>query len=415
MATIDLEKIPLTTLRLMILSTWEAYQDSCEWVILDRQSKIIRRGKDLLDALPQCNEVEVVVPASMVSFLRAALPPGNQTKILSALAFLVEEGLITAPEDTHAVLAEQSNALAVIAIIQKSWVKRQLEKLARVGIFPVRMFPETLLPPLPDKGWAMVCRGQESFIRTSAAQGFPVDVDVNNYSAPFLLTLALEQCEPENRPTNIAIYGELISHTAEWETTLDLLLVRPAQQEWFVSSAKPTWNLLQGEFQPSGGTLRRLSAFRPLIITLAALIALQFTLTLLDFALKSNENRLLNQAMLTQYKATFPNANTVVDAPLQMQRSLEELKHGLGERGDTDFISLLDKVTGSIGVVSTERLQSMKYQNNKLILSLLAPDMEYAEAMRKRLTDAGIPASIEAPRKTEQGLEFQLSVSASTL
>lgn len=413
MATIDLEKIPLTTLRLMILSSWEAYIDSCDWVILDRQSKIIRRGKDLLDALPQCDEVEVVVPASIVSFLSAGLPSGSQAKILGALAFLVEEGLITAPEDSHAVLAEQSNSMAVIAVIQKSWVKRQLEKLARVGIFPVRMFPETLLPVLPNKGWAMVCRGQESFIRTSEAQGIPVDIDVNNYSAPFLLTLALQQCALENRPTNIAIYGELITHAAEWETDLDLILARPVQQEWFVSPAKPRWNLLQGEFQPSGGTRRRLSAFKPLIVTLATLIGLQFTLTLLDFALMSNENRLLNQAILTQYKATFPNANTVVDAPLQMQRSLEDLKHGTGERGDTDFISLLDRVTSSIGAVSTERLKSMKYQNSKLILSLLAPDMEYAEAMRKRLIDSGMPAIIEAPRKTEQGLEFQLSIGIS--
>ena len=398
----------------MIPTSLEAYQDRCEWMILDRQSKIIRRGKDLIEALPQCDEVEVIVPASIVSFLSAELPPGSQTKILGALAFLVEEGLIATPEDTHAVLAGFSNSLAVIAVIQKSWVKKQLEKLARVGIFPVRMFPETLLPVLPHKSWAMVCRGEGSFIRTSEIQGFPLDVDVNSDSEPFLLIMALQQCAVENRPSSISVYGELIAHIVEWETKLDLILVHPAEQEWFLSPTKPSWNLLQGEFQPSGGTLRRLIAFKAPIITLAVLIALQFTLTLIDFALKSNQDRFLNQAILTQYTATFPNARTIVDAPLQMQRSLEELKHGSGERGDTDFISLLDKVTNSIGAVTTERLKSMKYENNKLIFSLLAPDMEYAEAMRKRLADVGLLAIIDSPLKTEQGLEYQLSVGVGT-
>ena len=74
MATAYLEKIPLTTLRLMIPANWDVYQDACEWAILDRNVKVIRRGKDLLDSLPQCDEVEVVIPASMVGFVPAQLP-----------------------------------------------------------------------------------------------------------------------------------------------------------------------------------------------------------------------------------------------------------------------------------------------------------------------------------------------------
>ena len=151
MATAYLEKIPLTTLRLMTPTNWDVYQDACEWAILDRNVKVIRRGKDLLDSLPQCDEVEVVIPASMVGFIPAHLPPGSQNKILGALAYLVEAGLINAPEETHAVLAEQAGAHAVVAVIQKSWLKLLLEKLSRAAIFPVRLYPETVLPTLPQK------------------------------------------------------------------------------------------------------------------------------------------------------------------------------------------------------------------------------------------------------------------------
>lgn len=413
MATTYLEKIPLTTLRLMIPATLDAYQDSCEWVILDRQFKVLRRGKNLLSALPQCDQVEVVVPASMVGFIPAQLPPGSQSKVLGALAFLVEAGLISTPEDTHAVLAEQSAAHVLVAVIQKSWMKILLEKLSRADIFPVRMFPETLLPELPQKGWAMVCRGHESFIKTSAVQGIPVDVDSNSSTPPLLLALALQQCEPLNQPTSIALYGELVPHSADWQAQLGVFLAPATQQEWFASHSKPLLNLLQGEFQPAGGVTRRLIAFKSVVITLGALIVLQMSLTLFDYVVKANENRKLDQAILSQFKATFPNANTVVDAPLQMQRNLEELKHGAGKSGSSDYIPLLVAVTGSIGAISVERLRGMDYQNNKLLLNLLLPDMEQAEAMQKRLIASGLFATIETPRKTEQGLELLLSVSAS--
>ena len=413
MATTDLEKIPLTTLRLMIPTTWDAYLDSCEWAILDRQFNVLRLGKDLISALPQCDEVEVVVPASMVGFISAQLPPGSQSKVLSALAYLVEAGLISTPEDTHAVLAEQLASQVVVAVIQKSWMKRLLERLSRADIFPVRMFPETLLPVLPQNGWGMVCRGHESFIRTSIAQGMPIDVDSSSVSAPLLLALALQQCEPLKKPASITMYGELVTHSADWQGQLGVMLITGAEQEWFVSQGKPALNLLQGEFQPSGGVARRLVAFKPVAIGLAALVVLQFGLILVDYAIKASENRKLDQAMLTQFKATFPDAKTVVDAPLQMQRNLEELKHGAGQSGHSDYLPLLAAVTNSIGAISVERLRGMAYQNNQLLLNLSLPDMQQAEAIQKRLSASGLSAEIDAPRKTEQGLELQLTITAS--
>jgi len=403
----------LTTLRIIIPTTWDANQDNCEWAILDRQGKILRRGRDLLVELPQCDETEAVVPAAMVGFISAQLPPGSQSKVLSALPFLVEAGLISAPEDTHAVLAAQTDDQVLVAVIQKAWVKRLMDRLARAEIFPTRMFPETLLPELPQDGWAMVCRGHESFIRTGLAQGIPLDIDSNSESLPFVLALALKQSEASHHPNKITLYGEMLAHASVWETQLGIPLVRATQQEWFINDGKPTVNLLQGEFQPSGGISRRLVAFKPVAITLACLLALQIGFSMLDYAFKTHENGKLDQAMVTQFKASFPNANVVVDAPLQMQRNLDELKHGVGQSGNTDFIPLLAAVTTSIGAISTERLKGMDYQSGKLIFNLLMPDMEQAQAMRQRLSASGLTATIDNSHQSPQGLELQLVISAS--
>ena len=396
----------------MIPAAWDANQDSCEWTIFDRQGKVLRRGKDILNKLPACDETEIVVPAAMVGFISAQLPPGNQTKVLNALPFLVEAGLISAPEETHAVLASQSNAQIIVAVIQKKWVQNVLAKLGRTEIFPIRMFPETLLPELPHHGWAIVCRGHESFIRTSASQGLPLDIDVQSETVPLLLNMALQQTTAENRPSSFHLYGETPKHLTDWTKQLDIPFVRASQQEWLVNPSKPLVNLLQGEFQPAGGFLRRLVAFKPVAITLLCLLLMQISFSLLDYAMKTQQNRKLDQAMISQFKATFPNANTIVDAPLQMQRNLEDLKHGAGQSGNRDYISLLSNITSSIGAIPADKLKSMSYQDGTIILSLTMPDMSEAKAISQRLNSAGLISAIEDAHTVTQGAELNLTISA---
>ena len=409
-----MEKIPLTTLRIIIPTAWDANQDGCEWSIFDRQGKVLRRGKDLLSGLPQCDEAEIVVPASMVGFISAELPPGSQSKVLNALPFLVESGLISAPEDTHAVLAAQSGFQIVVAVIQKSWVHNLLSKLARYEIYPIRMFPETLLLELPYDGWAMVCRGHESFVRINASQGFPLDVDISSEVIPLLLTMAVQQSTKTKKPASISLYGEVPKYVSDWASQLDIPIVRASNQEWIVSNNKPTVNLLQGEFQPSGGISRRLVAFKSVVVALVCLMAMQIVFSMLDYAIKFRENHKLDQEMITQFKATFPNANTIVDAPLQMQRNLDDLKHGAGQSGNNDYISLLSTVTSSIGVLPTERLKGMDYQNGKIILNLLMPDMDQTKALMQRLNTSGLVSTIENSHQSAQGLELQFVVGAGT-
>ena len=409
MATSALEKIPLTTLRLIIPAVWDASLDSCEWVILDRAHHVLRRGRDPVDELPQCDEVEVVVAAVMVGFIPAQLPPGNHNKVLAALPFLVEGSLISPPEEVHAVLAEQKDGQVIVAVIQKLWVRRILERLARAGTFPQRMFPETLLPELPPSAWALVCRGTSSFVRSSHAQGFPLEVDINHATPPFVLGLALEQADVA--PARLTLYGEMPQHAAEWEALLGLSLEHATRQEWLTGEVKSGFNLLQGELQPKGGVWRRLAPFQPAAVALAVLLVLQGIFAVADYALLARQNSRLDQDMVTQFKSTFPDSHTIVDAPLQMQRNLDDLKHGAGLGGNADFLPLLATVTSSIGAVSADRLRGMDYQNGRLVLRLLLPDLVQAQAMRQRVNAPGLSATVENPHQTAAGLELQLVIS----
>ncbi len=403
----------MTTLRISIPTSWNAIQDSCDWTIFDRKGKVLRRGQDYLTTLPQSDEVEIVVPAAMVGFIRTQLPPGNQNKVLNALPFLVESELISAPEDTHAVLVSHAKAgtQALVAVIQKTWVQHVLASLARAEIFPVRMFPETVLPELPNNGWAMVCRGHESFVRSAANQGFSLDVDASSSSPPFLLSMALQQ-QSAIPIECIDCYGEVPIHVDTWARELGIAISSISSHEWIVNDSKPSVNLLQGEFQPAGGISRKLLPFKSAAIALLCLLVLQFGFSLIDYALKARENRQLELAMINQFKATFPNASTIVDAPLQMQRNLDDLKHGAGQGDSKDYISLLSTITSNIGGFAADRLKAMDYRDGRVVLNLLMSDMAQAQAMLQRLNNAGLVANLESSQQSSQGLEIKLVIGA---
>jgi general secretion pathway protein L len=413
LATTHLEKIPLTTLRISIPTTWNAIQDSCDWTIFDRKGKVLRRGQDYLTGLPQSDDVEIVVPAAMVGFIRTQLPPGNQNKVLNALPFLVESELISAPEETHAVLVSYSkiDAQALVVVIQKAWLQHVLANLARAEIYPVRMFPETVLPELPNNGWALVSRGHESFVRTSSNQGFSLEVDKESASPPFLLSMALQQ-QSMLKIELIHLYGEVPTHVNAWASELGLTVNVINKQEWIVSDNNAHVNLLQGEFQPAGGVSRKLLPFKPVAIALLGLLVMQFAFSVVDYAYKAHENSQLDKTMVNQFKATFPNANTIVDAPLQMQRNLDDLKHGAGQGDSKDYLALLSLVTNNIGGFSADKIQAMDYQNGQLALSLQMSDMTQAQAMLQRLNNAGLLANIESSQQSAQGLQIKLVISA---
>lgn len=385
-------------------------------MIFDHKSKVLRRGQDYLVKLPQSDQVELVVPASMVGFIHAQLPPGNHKKVLDALPFLVESQLISAPEETHAVLVQQTKTdkNVLVAVIDKSWVQNVLAGLARADIFPIRMFPETILPKLPNQGWALVNRGHQSFVRTGVNEGFALEVDQESETPPLLIAMALQQRSDANIK-NINLFGEVPIHLDAWvrELGLDINVIR--SKEWVIRQNEAGINLLQGEFQPSGGVSRTLAPFKPIAIGLFCLLVMQCGLSIIDYGIKARENRRLDKALVAQFKSTFPEAKTIVDAPLQMQRKLDDLKHGAFQVSSNDYIALLSTVTTSIGGLSINQIKTMDYKNGALVLSLNISDLKQAEAMTLRLKDAGLYANIEQTQQSSQDFNIKLLVSAAAL
>jgi hypothetical protein len=72
---------------------------------------------------------------------------------------------------------------------------------------------------------------------------------------------------------------------------------------------------------------------------------------------------------------------------------------------------LLASISKTIGAIPVENLISMTYQDRKIMLIFRTESLEKAEAMRQKLADAGLIATLQKGNANGSNTEVQLLVS----
>ena len=402
----------MTTLRLFIKADLQE-QSLHDWIVLDRNGQAVRYGTSDLSELPICNETEVVIPTCLVNFIDIQLPEVTGKRLDEALPFIVEEFVLSSPEELHVVVASRKGGRATLAIIKKAWMKECINALSEAKVHAKRMFPDFLLLALKEDSWTFTQQGSSILVRTSQTEGFEFNLADNDGSlVPHLLRMALNEKDQLSQPAGLVAYGELAKTITEWASTLGIHGETAIEQEWQSNSLSAPFNLLQKEFSPPNDLLQRLYQFKACAVILALVLAMQCILTLIDVGLQYRQSRQLDQEMIALFKASFPESTTIVDAPLQMQRKLDEIKHAGGDVGSSDFGPLLASISQTLGAIPPEKLISMAYQDRKIIIAFREESFDQAEALQKKLLSAGLTASLEKGHVNGASTEVQLMISA---
>ncbi|NOT65098.1 MAG: hypothetical protein HOP06_03530 [Methylotenera sp.] len=417
----------MTTLRIFISSSTIAESQATSndaalrqyaWVLFDAAGKPLRSGHDALAALPLASQTEVILPANSVSFVRATLPAGNRKRMLDALPFLIEDHLITAPEQVHVVIAESlSENDAVLASTDQALLADLLKTFKAHGVLVSRVLPATLLPKLSANNWAFVCNGDDSFVRTGSASGLAFELNALQTEPPLALLLALQQAKAEQSlPNEIAVYGNQQLDLAAWSQLLAVRFVAK-EADWKVSppalGMNSAMNFLQGKFQPASQGWAWLSQAKPALVMLVAMLLVALIGSSVDWARKASEKNRLDKEMKALFMNAFPEATNVVDAPLQMQRKLAEMQHASGGTESSDFLPLLADVSASTGGLANVTV--MDYQNGQLSLSLQATSEEAARELAEKLGVSGRIVVVQNLKTTNNGVDFQLVFKASEI
>jgi general secretion pathway protein L len=99
--------------------------------------------------------------------------------------------------------------------------------------------------------------------------------------------------------------------------------------------------------------------------------------------------------MEKSFRAAFPDARVVIDAPLQMQRNLADLRGAAGQPSPLDFLPLLARAATALDADSRSGLRAIQYEGSQLKLEVALPDRAAAEALVARLAGAGLDSQLQ--------------------
>ncbi len=409
---------PLTILQVYVPETGFAVDSeiAVRYALRATTGELQRSGSAAPAELPRADQVEIIVPASSVLFTEVRLPPVRGQKLRQLLPFAVEEKILSDPDQVQVATGlRDAQGMTRVAILDRAWLDSVCDRLRQLGFRPERGFAETCLPELEPQAWTLIWDGHEGFVRTDQGAGLALD-SMGDEGAPFGLRRAVEEARDRQRlPEKIILRATdaaaRIPDLGLWTLELGVSVVPGQDWEWaprFLNTGNAI-NLLQGDYAPSSSVRELLPQLRPILVLAGLIIGAQVLATGADWWRLNRERKALLAEMDQTFRSAFPDAKVVVDAPLQMQRNLADLRRASGQQQATDFLPLLYR---SLPLVNNaKRLEALSYDQELLKLDVLFSDANAVEQLRNELVKTVPGASVEASTPKEEGVGARLAIS----
>jgi len=355
-------------------------------------------------------EVVAVVPARALSWQRVQLPPGlplgagQQTpRLRSVLEGLLEDRLLDDAAQLHFALQPDAQAGAPlwVAVCDRTWLREHLQSLEAAGRRVARVVPEFAPGPTASGRPELCALGTpEDACVVLAGQGADLGMAVLPLS-PMALTLARAGADDDDA---LVVRAEP-AVAALAERTLGQRVALHTASQRALDAARGDWDLAQFDLASTGRTraLRKLGSAASALLYApqwraarwgAALLVVAHLVGLNAWAWQERQALAAKQAAvrnaLTQ---TFPKVQVVVDAPVQMERELAQLRQAAGSVSARDLEPLLAAAGGALppGRLPT----GIEYTPGELRLRGVALAPEEETALAARLQAAGYRARMD--------------------
>lgn len=406
----------MTTLIVTLPPTLPTATTPCKGLLTDDGLTVLSRVETTVALLPSPSggEIVAVVPVSRLSWHRVELPVGAISRSLfqegagrlrSVLDGLLEERVLDETAQLHFALEPQARpgTSAWVAACDRAWLHAWLAELEQAGRAVARIVPE--LAPLrasspdtagnaslhvmgtPDKAWLVVA-GQN---------GVTV--------LPFSSATAALMVWPEGAQ---ALAEPAVAALAEDYFKAPVSLQTPSQR--WLAAAQSDWDLAQFDllYNRRARTQKRLSALGSALVQAprwraarwAALLLLVVNIAGLQaWAMKERSAQAARHAAIgSMLTATFPEVRVVVDAPLQMARSVADLQRRNGAASPADLETMLGQLQAAAPDLPTP--QAIEFMAGELRLKGLGATAPRLAALSGRLRAQGYSARMESDSLT---------------
>ncbi len=358
---------------------------STTWTLLDGAANLLRSGEGTLASAPRAERIVALAPVARLLWIETALPPVNAAKRDALLRYAIEDKLTIDPSTVHVVIvgiADGPSAEAtryVVAAIDRAWLVDALKWLRDAGLPADSLMSSATGIAVEKNQWTVTIDFQRARGFAKRADGFVYNLDIGNANEPpFGLVLALKEASEQQRAPTALTLTTLTSMTpsapfddgvrARWETVLGLpVTMAPAAANLAQArlQASKSANFLTAEFAPRDAFGKWLMIARPALIAVSLIAVTHIAFTLIDGWRLDRERHAIEAQMTQVFKLAFPNAQAIVDAPLQMRRNLDEMKRARGIAADTGPEALIARLTklmqslpGTPATVNSLTLQS---------------------------------------------------------
>jgi general secretion pathway protein L len=366
--------------------------------------------------MPKERECIAIVAADRVLTVAATLPPGGRRRWQQILPYVAEEFTLADPEDNHVVPGpELLNGKRMLAIVDKAWLKRLVEAAHSAKLSMRSMVAETFLPSLTSDSWTVVWDGGSGFVKSGDVSGAALDIGDAD-TLPLALRLSLDVAAQIPKKIEIRFPYDVAKEQRELPRWPGLQLVAGTDWDWRRTPIpSDALNLLWGDFAPRAKIQAWWPKLRPAIFLLLTILLIEMLGTNLKWAMLLKEKNQQIKAMQHTFRATFGDAVTLVNAPLQMQRNLAELRHVAGVPDTGDFLPLLGLASPSLAALPLGSVVAMHYEAARLDIDIRLARRDDFLKLKQQMQNSGLSVRIGDIRDMGNIAEARVSVLAEGL
>jgi len=403
----------MSVLRIYFLPQWRDSASVCPWALCEDSGAVLQSGTGTLASMPKAKECIGILAPERTLFISVKTPPGPRRQWKAALPFLAENQTLADPDENHVVLAGvPEGGQAALVIADKSMLRRIVDACRTAGQSLRKVVPEALLPPIEKAAWTMVWNGTGGFVRNGSSSAMALDAG-DAMSPPVNLRLMLNNAATA-LPDGIRVRLTPSPSGAEagmphWEG-IPVPLAADEAWDWRrVPVTAETVNLLAGELAPPARPLEWWPRLRPAVYILLAMLFIEMAGGNLQWAMLAHEKQSLQSAMDLSFRKAFGSEVTLVNAPLQMQRNIADIKHGAGLEDDNDFFPLMELSAKALAKLPVGSVRELHFEGGRLEVEVNAASATQLDALQAGLRNSGLAVSADT-RSSGNGYNSRLTI-----
>jgi general secretion pathway protein L len=357
----------------------------------------------------------LIVPAADIVLSTVTLPIRQQSKLLQAVPYALEEQLAEDVEKLHFAIGEkQSDGSVPVASVARDSFMHWLKPLQDAGLEITAVFPETLCLPsvAADSGWQILIDGSDCVIRSASYSGFCCDVsELGDF-----LAMALSDADlPEG--LRLRIYktpGSTFSGLPGLPVHAEVVDIKAGlaclMGNANTNASARNINLLQGSYATQPAYERWWRPVRATAILFVCWIVIGTAYDAIQHVQLSQQLDALETENIARFRQLFPKVTRIVDMRAQGEQQLSQLRQDGAGAG---LFAMLGATAEAVSRIDGLLVQEIQLRDGLLYMSLSASDIQGLENLRAHFNSAkGWKLDVQSANASTDGVQIRASLGA---